>query len=325
MRLAVCGLGMAMVLLAMPELRADDAAAAEALFQQGKQLAKDGKWAEACPKFKGSYKLEKGLGTLIALAHCYESINKVASSWSRWKAALEWAKRDGDPRVDYITQRIETLDPRLPYVRLVVSNPVVTLTVERDGSAVPAEAFGAKLPVDPGPLKVRVLRGKVLLEEKSAEAKEASVVEVPLDLAAIDKAHPPPKEAIPPPPPPPPPPYDPLQRNLGLIVGGVGAAAVLVAVGLEIGAVIKKGQADEPDACVNGFCAPQGLEAAETAATLAEAGQWVGIAGLVGFAVGATVFFTAPSDKSKEPPPPSAWIAPWSPPAGLGLQLGGTL
>lgn len=319
----MCSLGLFMVLLAAPAAQAGDVAAAEALFQEGKQLASEGKWTEACPKFEGSFKLDRGLGTLIAVAHCYESSNRVATSWGRWKEALEWAKRENDPRVDHIAGRIEALTPRLPYVRLVVSNPVPTLTVERDGSVVPAEAFGAKLPVDPGPMKVRVLRGDELLEEKNAEAKEANVTDVLLDLAAIEKAHPLP-EKPPIAPPPPPPPYDPMQRNIGLIVGGVGAAAVLIAGGLEIGAVIKKGQADEPDACVNGFCSPQGLEAAETASTLAEAGQWVGIAGLATFAIGATVFFTAPSDKRSEPPP-TAWIAPWSPSGGAGLQLGGTL
>jgi hypothetical protein len=104
-------------------------------------------------------------------------------------------------------------------------------------------------------------------------------------------------------------------------MGAVGAAAVLVAVGLEITALVKKGQADAPDSCVNQFCSPAGLEAADSAATFAEVGQWLGLGGFAVLAVGATIFFTAPDDDSDEVQ--ALRLGPWLGPDGAGLLVGG--
>src|SRR3954471_12905545 len=51
---------------------ANDPVAADALFQAGKQLITDKKYAEACSKYDASYKLDPTLGTLLNLADCYE-------------------------------------------------------------------------------------------------------------------------------------------------------------------------------------------------------------------------------------------------------------
>ncbi len=100
----------------------------------------------------------------------------------------------------------------------------------------------------------------------------------------------------------------------------MGIAAVLTAAGLEIAALVKKGQADSEDACVNKFCSPGGLEDANDAKTFAEVGQWVGIGGLVVLAVGVTIFFTAPSE---EDDPPEVSLSPWFGEHGGGIQVGG--
>jgi hypothetical protein len=335
---AIAGLLAASALLAAPvwaQGAPQDPRAAEALFQTAKALADQGQWAEACPKFDASFKLDEQLGTLLNLANCWEQVGKVASAWVRWNEAVEWARRDGDDRLGWIQDRQSKVVARLPKLLLQVEHPVATLVVLQDGRPVPSASFGVALPVDPGSVTLRIVRGQDVLEERQVQAEEGKVTEVKLDLQAIDRAHP---AATPPPVPPtgptPPPkpdepsePYDPTQRNVGIAVGAVGIAAVLAAAGLEIAALVKKGEANEPDACQNGFCSPQGLRAADQGATFAEVGQWVGIGGLAALAIGVTVFLTAPSEepaRARMHPPP-LWLAPWVGHRAGGLGLGGTL
>lgn len=300
---------------------ADRVTDAEALFRAAKDLTKANDWAAACPKFEASYELDPQLGVLMNIADCYEHEGKTATAWARWNAAEEWAKREADDRLAYIQERREKLVPRLPKMIVRVEHPVDQLAIQRGEVPVPPATYGLEVPVDPGTVVVTVRRGEQILEQKEVTAREAELVEVRFDLAAIAAAHPPAADE------PAPGAYDPTQRNVGIIIAAVGGAAVLVAGGLEIGALVKKGQAEEPDACVNRFCAPDGLADVESAATLAEAGQWVGIAGLATLAVGITVLLTAPDEPSAEESEEAgeeAMVAPWMGPHGGGLVLGGS-
>jgi hypothetical protein len=291
--------------------RADRVTDAEALFLAAKELTRQQDFEQACPKFEASYELDPQLGVLMNIADCYEQQGKVATAWARWNAAEEWAKRENDDRGRYIQDRRASLIPRLPKVVISVDAPVEGLEIQRGDVPVPPASYGLEVPVDPGEVVVVVRRGAHVLETRRLQATEGQVVRVQLDLQAIAAQSPLPAadeggtE------------YDPTHRNIGIVVTAVGAAAVLAAVGLEIGALVKKGQADAPDACVNRFCAPEGLADAETAATLAEVGQWVGIAGLVTAAAGITILLTAPDE-----PTPVA-IVPELGPTRLGVSFGG--
>jgi hypothetical protein len=299
-----------------------DIAAADALWKAGRDDAARGDWAAACPKFQKSLDLDEQLGTLLNLADCYFNLGKFATAWARWNAAIEWAKRTSDPRLDFIQKEQKKTEAKLPHLVVEVQNPVPSLTIRRGSVEIEQAMWGVPIPTDPGGVEIVVLRGDAELERTAVEVKVAEVSTVKLDLAEIDRRHPKPIEPPEPLPDPivlPPPvkkaPYDPTQRTIGLIVGGVGIAAVLTAAGLEIAALVKKSQAEEPDACVNKFCSPDGLAAAEDAATFAEVGQWVGIAGLAVFAVGVTIFLTAPSEDDA---PVALRIDPW-----LTLDAGG--
>ena len=321
----LCGLvALALVVAAAPSAHAQTATA-EAIFQAAKDLADAGKWEEACPKFKASYELDRQLGTLLNLANCYEQINKLAQAWVRWNEAIDWAGRENDKRLGWIKERQSTVVPRLPKLVVNVTRPAADLSIHHDGTPLPPASYGIPLAVDPGAVVVRVSRGDQVLETREVKAEEGKTTELALDLKAIAEKHPAPekppdKPDKKPDPDKPKEPYDPTQRTAGIIVGAVGLAAVLAAAGLEIGALVKKGQADEPDACVNQICSPKGLEAAEEGRTLAEVGQWLGIAGLGVLAVGVTVFLTAPSEDD-----PAVSFQPWLAPGLAGLSVGGSL
>src|SRR6187399_829900 len=84
----------ALMLRSVPA-RAGDEAAAEALFLEAKKLAAAGKLAEACPKFAESNRLDRGAGTLIHLADCYEKNGQSASAWATFKDAASAAQALG--------------------------------------------------------------------------------------------------------------------------------------------------------------------------------------------------------------------------------------
>lgn len=311
--------------------RANDPVAADALFQAAKQLMADKQFAEACPKFDASYKLDPTLGTLLNLADCYEKLGRIATAWSTWGEAMEKAQRDGDKRAEFARQRREALSPRLPKVIINVQNEVAGVDIIWDQGKLASAVFGVELPADPAEHDLVVLRddGTKLKEERVRITTEGSKTEVTLDIEALDKANPrkvEPKEG-------PTVPVQPTrssQRLAGFVVGGLGVGALVAAGVLEGVALLQKGEANAPGACVNKFCTPSGLESISTATTLAEAGQWIGVGGIVAFAVGATLLFTAPT--SAAPPakaslivPRSTWIAPWASGRGGGLVIGGAL
>ncbi|MEJ7735736.1 MAG: hypothetical protein WKG00_41925, partial [Polyangiaceae bacterium] len=77
--LARAGAGALVLMSLSSAARADDRASAQALFDAGKLLVADGKYAEACPKFEASFTLDRTLGTLLNLADCHEKVGKVAT------------------------------------------------------------------------------------------------------------------------------------------------------------------------------------------------------------------------------------------------------
>src|ERR1700722_1557843 len=115
---------------------ASSQAAAQALFEQARQLMADGKYAEACPKLVESERLDPGAGTLLNLGHCYEKNGQTASAWVTFKDAAAAAdlkhRAEGSARA---RERALALEPTLS--KLTIDVPpearVSGLQVRRDG------------------------------------------------------------------------------------------------------------------------------------------------------------------------------------------------
>src|SRR5690349_6994160 len=77
--------------------RADDTPAmtAQSLFDLGKELMKEKRFAEACRALGESQRLDPGGGTLFALAYCHEQSGHISVALSEFKEALSMAQRDG--------------------------------------------------------------------------------------------------------------------------------------------------------------------------------------------------------------------------------------
>ncbi|HTJ46814.1 MAG TPA: hypothetical protein VL463_32145 [Kofleriaceae bacterium] len=130
---------------------AGDKAAAEAAFQQGKDLMKAGKFAEACVAFEKSQANDPQLGTEYNLATCYEKAGKLASAWASFR---ELAQRDANAaRKADSEKHAAALQPRLIKLLISVRSPVAGLKVTRNGEDV-SSSVGIESPVDPGEYEI---------------------------------------------------------------------------------------------------------------------------------------------------------------------------
>src|SRR5687767_13492271 len=91
-----------------------DVALAEALFQEGQKLFKERRYAEACPKFEESQRLDPGGGTLFQLATCHEFTGRTASAWAEFSEVALLAKQRNRPDIERAArERVSSLQPRL--------------------------------------------------------------------------------------------------------------------------------------------------------------------------------------------------------------------
>ncbi|HKO48465.1 MAG TPA: hypothetical protein VJV79_12115, partial [Polyangiaceae bacterium] len=130
-----------------------NAALAESLFREGKRLSGERKFAEACPKFAESYKLDPGLGTLLNLATCHESEGKPATAWAEFSEASSRARREGDTeRAQLAEERVRALEPKLAHVSITLATgaAVPGLVIKFDTRELASAALGLPIAVDPG-------------------------------------------------------------------------------------------------------------------------------------------------------------------------------
>ncbi len=130
---------------------AQDKAAAEVLFNEATKALGEGRFADACPKFAESQRLDPAIGTALYLGECYERSGKIASAWAMFREAQDLAlKRSDAKRAAIAKDRADKLVPSKLTIALAPGLDAAGLEVKRDGSQVSAVTFGAALPLDGG-------------------------------------------------------------------------------------------------------------------------------------------------------------------------------
>lgn len=265
----------------------ENQAAAQALYDEARKLAAAKDFVAACPKFKASYDLDPGGGTLLNLADCYEKEGKPALAWTTFKDALVAAQQDGNqPRVEFAKSHIASLEQSLAYVTLDVPNDARLdgLVVSIDGTPLASAAWGVALPVDPGKHVVRAEAKGHAPFERSFEVSKAGqreAVSVPVLAASGSPGAPGAAKSAG---------GGSTQRTAGWVTGGAGLVAL--GVGSYFGLKAFSDWSDRNDACKGG-CTPEAQAAgsrASDAATLSTVFFAVG-AGAV--AAGAVLILTA--------------------------------
>jgi hypothetical protein len=161
-----------------------DPAAAQALFDQARQLTRQGRYAEACPKLAESNRLDPGIGTQFRLAECYEQNGQIATAWAVFLDVASQARAASQfDRELAATKRATELESRLPKLTINVpkASQLSGLEIQRDGIVVGATQWGTPLPVDPGEhrLSISAPGHRTVEQSLKAEEKKPLVFEVP--------------------------------------------------------------------------------------------------------------------------------------------------
>lgn len=281
---------------------ADDKAAAQALFDEGRKLVDAGKYAEACAKLESSQRLDPGAGTLLWLATCYEKNGQTASAWVTYTDAAT-ASHDRHP--DWATrasERAKALFPQLSHLSIEIPNAPSGVSVVRDSKPLDSGSLGTAMPIDPGhhvidataPDKLP-FHGEVDVARGANAHVTVTFVAAPVTKPVVVVEQHPSNVA---------PAMVSDGRGNGMRVAGL-TTALVGAAGLIVGGVFG-GLAigDKNSALSNGNCLPDlsrcnatGKASVDDAMTLATVSTVAFIAGGVLAAAGITIFILAPASK----------------------------
>ena len=326
-RVLVALAGAAILSFAVPA-NADNAAAAQVLYDRAIELMQAKQYDEACTKLEEVTRLvPEGLGAKLTLAECYEADGRLASAWLQYSLVSTAAARAGQgDRARLATEKAAALKPRL--AKLTIKVPAVVkampdLAITRGGAAVGPAQFDEPIPIDVGNHVVAATaHGKKpwKLEAKIPADGAELVVEVPvLEDDPAERLTDPPKSA------------GPAEEGgrpawllpAGIAVGGVGVAAL--AVGGVLGGLAMGKSSDAQDACPSGRCSEEGNALASEAGTFADAatGLFIGGGGLA--AGGILMIALAPWDDETKPAggpdAASLRLRPGPGPGEIGLGL----
>lgn len=315
--------------LPSPAIAQSHAAIAEVLFQEGKGLMDQKRFAEACPKLAESQRLDPGTGTLILLAACHEHEGRWASAWTEYTDALGQATQAGrKDRINVAEDGIKRTASRVARLTLTVqpSSRVTGLAVTLDGVAVGVATLGVAIPVDPGdhvieatapgrkPFRATVKLGaaahtktvEIALEEGGSEAPPPAASSAP---PAVAEPSAPPSTA-------PTPPSDAPNRVPALVVGGVGVGALLAGGYFGLRAMSDAKRANE--LCPDKACADRdGLDSSESAVKSARLSTILSGLGVVGIGVGGYLWYASTPREAR------LTISPVAGPSVAGLSARG--
>lgn len=304
-------------------------------FAEGRKLASAGNYAEACPKFEESLRLEVGVGTQFNLADCWEHVGRTASAHALFLGAAASAKAAGQTdREQVLRDRATALEPRLTRLVIEVSSTDPRLVVKRGDLPLESTTWGKAVAVDPGKYVIMAKAPGKKTWEKTVDltgVKPLVSVEVPeLEAAEAKPVAAPKPDAKPTPTPVTLPPPAPTDRGSSinyraLTVAGIGVVAI--GFGAYKGLKYLSANGDAKDICPSGRdCSIKQIQDhdrlvddARTARAWSYAGFGVGALALVG--AGTLWYFQRPSSRTSASVRATPVI---SPDGSVGAFVGGS-
>lgn len=290
---------------------AQDPAAAQALFEEGRTLMQQKKYDQACAKFAESQRLGPASGTLLNLGECHAKANRTASAWAAFSQAIALAHSANQAdREAYAKERVAEIEGSLVKLALKVDvGDSKGLVVKRDNVELGQAAWGTPVPVDPGPHVIEASAPGKKTWKTTVEVGSERLLEVP--VPALEAAEPSADAST----------GSPFftQKRIGLAVGGLGI--VFVAVGAVFGVDAIGKNADAKDNCrTETLCSLRGLELTDDAKSSAAASTIFFILGTASLTAGAILFFTAGDDRQDTKAAKRVRFAPVFGPGSAGVS-----
>jgi serine/threonine-protein kinase len=300
--------------------QAGDKVAAEALFEDGRKLMAAGNYAEACPKFASSQRLDPSPGTLLNLASCYEKQGRSATAWATYKEAASAANAAG--RAEYVAtaqRHADALAPKLAHLTILAAAPGEGLEIKRDGLRVDHGEWGLALPIDVGSHTVEASApGHKSWSQTFEVGQDGSQVSVTIPALEASPAEPTPPSANAPAPPA----VNPVvpestasigsgQRLAGALIAGAGVVGL--GIGTAFAVIAKNKYNDSLPNCRPGdpnLCNQDGVSTRNDArdkGNIASVALGMGAAAVVG---GAVIWLTAPHGGPSSPGSARVGLAP---------------
>ena len=272
-----------------------DSSRAQQLYDAGLAAMLDGNYSEGCAKLAESHRLDPLPGALFTLAECRRRNGQRAAAFTHFRAYVDLLPTL--PRQEQIAQQeraalarkhVEALSGQVARVTLEVPHLAHDATITVDGDRWEASALGVERALDAGEHSIVVSRedGREVSRRVVLGGGERRrvVIELPDETsdAPADTA---------------PTPQSSDEDGLsdvavaGLVVGGVGAAALIV--GAVSGGLALSAKSTVDDNCDELACNQDGLDAAERGRTLGTVSTVAVIVGAAGVATGVTLWLLA--------------------------------
>jgi serine/threonine-protein kinase len=287
----------------------DQKAAAEALFDKGVNLMRQGEYAQACAYLEQSQAVERGIGTMLWLAQCYAKIGRTASAWALYREASSAAQAEGQAeRAQQGAEAAAQLEPQLAKLAVLVppAAQVPELEITRNGQPLATAVWGVMVPVDPGPQKIEARapgHESWSHTESVARGGQLSVTVPPLTASAAPPP-PPVAAAVPEAPAAPARAIDlsdhqssggKTQRTIALVTGTVGVVGLGLGSYFGIRAASKNSDAEKQ--CPDKLCNVPGFDLQKKAQDAATLSNIFVIGGVALLGTGIVLYFTAPKDE----------------------------
>jgi len=274
------------IAVAQPNEPPEPPNAGSKLFDEGRELAKAGNYADACAKFEQSYTLDNGVGTELNLADCKERLGHYYFAWTLFDEASR-RSTDNAARAKFARDRADALTGKLATAVINVAAPAgVTVTI--DGRIVKSGAVITER-VDAGTIVVHAAAGKTTLLDSTKTVTPGATVTFNVPAPAVEtrstsgttdhRRH---KRLI-----------------LAYSIGGVGIATL--GVGIVVGLAANSAFNRDTAGCMTAadgskVCDVHSQTLAIQDGQLADKGTIVSVIGLAAIAAGVTLYVTAPKD-----------------------------